>query len=70
MSDLFNIYGARKSKDGSKLNVTLIRGHEDTKEYATISLKLDDKQSKTKATIREGYAYIKIALLEDKKEEF
>ena len=37
----FNIYGARKSKDGKRLNITIVSGSNDEREFATISLDLE-----------------------------
>lgn len=37
----FNIYGARKSKDGKRLNITIVSGSNDSREFATISIDLD-----------------------------
>ena len=41
MNDLFSIYGARKSKDGKRVNITIVTGEGEKKVYGTISRKLD-----------------------------
>lgn len=60
---LFTVYGARLSKSGERVNVSLVRGKDDAKEWATISVKIGDSNTKTKAKIDGDYAYIKIPLL-------
>ena len=62
---LFSIYGCRLSKSGERLNVIILRGDENSKEWATISLKLDSKKSKVKAKIKDGIGYIAIPMLQD-----
>lgn len=41
MNDLFSIYGARKSKDGKRINVSIVTGEDDKKVFGTISRKLE-----------------------------
>lgn len=62
---LFSIYGCRLSKSGERLNVIILRGDENSKEWATISLKLDTKKSKVKAKIKDDIGYIAIPMLQD-----
>lgn len=40
MNDLFSIYGARKSKDGKRINVSIVTGKDENKVFGTISRKL------------------------------
>lgn len=62
---LFGIYGCRHSKDGKRLNITLISGENDNKSYATVSLKLDDKRVKE---VKGGKGYwVFVKMLGDKK---
>lgn len=67
-NDLLSIYGARVSKSGKHVNITLVRGEEDEKEYFTSCVKLDNK-AKTQAKIKDGYVIVKIALLKDMKKQ-
>lgn len=64
---LYSIYGARKSKDGKRYNITLVRGKDAEREFATISL----PKEKVETTIRdEKYIYIPVKLLlNDKPKE-
>ena len=66
-NELLTIYGARVSKSGSHLNITLVRGEGDEKEYYTTCVKLENAKTKTQAKIKDGYAIVKIALLKDNK---
>jgi C-terminal processing protease CtpA/Prc len=66
---LFSIYGCRKSKSGERLNVIILRGDENSKEWATISLKLDSKKAKVKAKIKDDIGYIAIPMLQDFDDE-
>ena len=62
---LITIYGAKQSKDGAKLVITLVCGDEDEKQFYTACVKLDNSQ-KSKAKIgKDGYAVVKIPMLED-----
>ena len=63
--DLLNIYGARVSKSGKHVNITLVSGEGEQKEYFTTCVKIDSKD-KTQAKVKDGYVLVKIALLEDK----
>ena len=60
---LFSVYGARLSKSGERVNVSLVRGKDDTKEWATISVKIGKSDAKVKAKIEDGFAYIKVPML-------
>lgn len=66
--NLLSIYGARVSKNGDRLNVSLVKGEDDNKEWYTTSVKLDGS-NKCKVTIKDGFAYIKVPMLEDKKKK-
>lgn len=37
----FNIYGARKSKDGKRINITIVSGAGAEREFGTISLEIE-----------------------------
>ena len=60
---MYSIYGARMSKSGERVNVSLLTGKGDDKQWACVSVKLDNPDGKIKAQIKDGYAYIKIPLL-------
>lgn len=66
---LLSFYTARISKSGKYVNVSLIEELNGTKVYYNACVKLDNS-GKVKANIKDGYAYIKIKLAEDKKETF
>ena len=66
---LFTVYGARLSKSGERVNVTLVRGKDDNKEWASISVKIGKSDAKVKARIENDFAYIKIPMLKQDKED-
>lgn len=66
MNKLFNIYGARNSKDGKRINISLISTDEkDNVTYGTITIKKDDP----KLIIKEKGVYIAVKFLEEKVKE-
>lgn len=67
---LLSIYGAKVSKDGSKLVLTLVGGEGEAKQFYTACIKLNNSQ-KTHAKIEEDgqHALIKIPMLREKVEE-
>lgn len=66
---LFTVYGARLSKSGERVNVSLVRGKDDAKEWATISVKMNKSNAKVKAKIEGDFAYIKIPMLKQDNED-
>lgn len=74
MSKLFSIFGARESKDAKRVNISLVTGKDDSREWATISIAKDGK-SKTKLEIKENkktgqrYCVLNIPFLEEKKDK-
>lgn len=66
---LFSVYGARLSKSGERVNVSLVRGKDDNKEWATISIKLGESSSKVKARIKDDLAYLKIPMLQVEEDD-
>lgn len=62
-STLYSVYGARISKSGERVNVSLVKGQGDAKTWACISVKLDNPEAKVQAQVKNGFAYIKIPLL-------
>lgn len=65
---LFTVYGARLSKSGERVNVSLVRGKDDAREWATISVKLKNADGKVKAKIDGDFALLKIPMLKEKKD--
>ena len=65
---LFSVYGARLSKSGERVNVSLVRGKDDAKEWATISVKIGKSDAKVKAKIEGDFAFIKVPMLKQEKD--
>ena len=71
-NSLFSIYGARLSKSGKRLNISLCRTGEDGKrEWQTVSVRLDSETTPIK--LKDEFAFIKIKrldtnVLEDEEE--
>lgn len=66
--ELLNIYGAKISKSGNHVNITLVVGEGEQKEYFTTCVRLDNK-NKVSAKVKDGYVLVKIPMLEDKKQD-
>lgn len=66
---LFTVYGARLSKSGERVNVSLVRGKDDAKEWATISVKIGKSDAKVKAKIDGDFAIVKIPMLKPKEDD-
>ena len=66
---LFTVYGARLSKSGERVNVSLVRGKDEAKEWATISVKMGKSDAKVKAKIDGDFALFKIPMLKPKEED-
>lgn len=62
MTKYFNVYGARYNKDKTRVNITLINSQGEDAEWATISLKVDDKE---KIIVKEGGVYLAVKFLKD-----
>ena len=62
-STLYSVYGARISKSGERVNVSLVKGNNDDKQWACVSVKLDNPNGKVQAQVKNGFAYIKIPML-------
>lgn len=62
-STLYSVYGARISKSGERVNVSLVKGNGDDKQWACVSIKMDNADGKVVAKIKDGFAYIKVPLL-------
>lgn len=61
--DLLSFYGARPSKNGNGYNITLIKGKDGKKAFENVFAKNERCREK------DGFVYVKIKLLEPKKEE-
>ena len=62
-STLYTIYGARYSKSGERINVSLVTGKDDNKSWACTSIKIDNPDGRVQVKIKDEYAYVKIPLL-------
>lgn len=60
---LFSIYGAKKSKQGNRYNISLIHSEGNEKEWACISLDPSNEKSKTIAQVKGEFLYVKIPIL-------
>ena len=65
---LLSIFGAKVSKDGTKLVLTLVSGEDDNKQFYNACIKLDNSQ-KTRAKVEKDgkHALIKVVMLENKQ---
>ena len=63
---LLTIYGARLSKSGQHINLTLVEGEGDQKQFYTACVKVDE-EAKTHGSIEGHEATIVVPLLQDKK---
>lgn len=65
---LLSIFGAKVSKDGTKLVLTLVCGEDESKQFYNACIKLDNSQ-KTHAKVEKGgkHALIKVVMLENKQ---
>lgn len=66
---LLSIFGAKLSKDGAKLVITLVGGEGEEKTFYNACVKLNNQQ-KTHAKIEEdgNYALLKVPMLVDREE--
>ena len=63
---LLTIYGCKVSKDGKKLVLTLVEGHEDNKNYYNACIKLDNTgKTHVKLDKDKKHYLIKVELLKD-----
>lgn len=69
-SKLLSIFGAKVSKDGKKLVLTLVSGEDESKQFYNACIKLDNSQKTHAKVEKDGkHAIIKVAMLEDKVTE-
>lgn len=64
---LLTIYGARISKSGKHINLTLVSGEGDKKQFYTACVKIDES-AKTHGSIEGDEAIIVVPLLHNNKE--
>lgn len=73
--ELLNIYGARISKNGEHVNLTLVRGEGTEKEFYNCAIKIHSKESKIYADKShqkmngKEYVFIYVPILDDIKEK-
>lgn len=65
-SKLYNFYGAREAKSGKGINISLVTGKDDNKEWASVYVKYD-ADGNVKVQIKDGFAYIKVPMLKEDK---
>ena len=65
---LLSIFGAKVSKDGTKLVLTLVSGEDESKQFYNACIKLDNSQ-KTRAKVEKDgkHALIKVVMVENKQ---
>ena len=66
---LLTIYGARLSKNGHYINLTLVEGEGDQKRFYTACVKTDE-QAKTHGHIEDNEAHIIVPLLSSPKDDY
>ena len=67
-SKLYTVYGARISKSGERVNVSLVDGKGDSRTWACVSLKIGDgERVGVKVYEKEGFAFLKVPLLKEDK---
>ncbi len=64
---LFSIYGARESNSGERVNISLVCGEEDSKQWATVSIK--KKGGKIKVKLDDEFVTLKIPRLDVEEDE-
>ena len=64
---LFSIYGARESNSGERVNISLVCGDEDSKQWATVSIK--KKGGKIKVKLEDEFVTLKIPRLDVEDED-
>ena len=65
---LLTIYGARISKSGKHINLTLVSGEGDQKQFYTACVKIDE-DAKTYGSIEDNKAIIVVPMLKQEKAE-
>ena len=66
-SKLYNFYGAREAQSGEGINISLVKGKDDNREWASVYIKYD-ADGKVKVQVKNGFAYIKVPILKEDEE--
>ncbi len=70
-NELMNFLGARYSKDGKRVNVTLVSGKDDSRVYRNVSIALDDDSKKVQVRVKnikgKEHAIIYVPFFEERK---
>ena len=61
---LYSVYGARLSKSAKRVNVSLVKGNGDEKQWASVSIALENN-GKVKVKVKDNYAIIKVPFLSE-----
>ena len=71
MSKIYSIYGAKYSKKGDRVNINLISGQNDSKEFACVSLPKNSDKIKIVEDLdtKTEYVYLKIRINKDAPKE-
>ena len=65
---LLSIFGAKVSKDGTKLVLTLVSGEDESKQFYNACIKLDNSQRTRSKVEKDGkHSIIKVVMLENKQ---
>ena len=67
-SKLYNFYGAREAKSGKGVNISLVSGKDDKKEWASVYVKYD-ADGKVKVKVKDGFVIVKVPLLKEDKDK-
>ena len=72
-NELMNFLGARYSKDGKRVNVTLVSGKDNSRIYRNVSIALEDESKKIQVRVKnikgKDHAIIYVPFFEEKKTE-
>ena len=67
-SELLSIFGAKVSKDGKKLVLTLVSGEDENKKFYNTCIKLDNSQKTHAKVEKDGkHAVVKVKMLEERE---
>ncbi len=69
-TEMLNVFGARLSKDGSKLLLTLVSGDGEGRKFYSACIKLDNTQKTHAKVEKDGkHAVIKVVMLDKKSSD-
>lgn len=71
MSKIYSIYGAKYSKKGDRVNINLISGQNDSKEFACVSLPKNSDKIKIVEDLdtKAEYVYLKVKISKNAPKE-